>query len=172
HSRNCRHTRREQCEAGVKIIQKYRPEVKSLRDIPLELLQEHKNEFDPVIYKRCEYVIKENMRLLSACNDLNNNDLVSFGQRISQSHIGLRDDYEVSCKELDILVDLADQEQSILGSRMMGGGFGGCTINLVKEEAIEEVGQKISKEYKARTGLDLTMYTGKIQNGTTLIEDN
>ncbi len=162
-------TRRGQCEAGVKLLKKHIPDIRSLRDVSPNLLQEYRNEFIDEIYKRCEYVVKENQRLLDACEDLQKGDLESFGRRMYQSHAGLRDDYEVSCKELDFLVELVVNQPAVLGSRMMGGGFGGCTINLVKENGIEDVVEKVSSEYKVRFGVEPDIYIGKIEDGTSRI---
>ncbi|MBC7476279.1 MAG: galactokinase, partial [Candidatus Sericytochromatia bacterium] len=162
-------TRREQCESGVKILQKYDNNILSLRDVSLSMIEKYESEFDDEIYKRCNYVIKENLRLLNACQDLKNNDLVSFGKMMFESHEGLKNEYQVSCQELDLLVDLVKDDSSVMGSRMMGGGFGGCTINLIKEEFIDQVSANVRKEYKKRTGIDLKVYVDKIQDGTSEI---
>ncbi|MGC8745138.1 MAG: galactokinase, partial [Candidatus Saccharicenans sp.] len=129
--------RRRQCEEGVAILRNYYPLIKSLRDVSLNMLREHQKEFDPVVWKRCAYVVKENERVNLACQDLLRNDLVSFGKRMSESHLGLRDEYEVSSPELNWLVESASSVPGVLGSRMMGAGFGGCTISLVKAQAVE-----------------------------------
>jgi galactokinase len=161
--------RRSQCEKGVSIIQKYNPSVKSLRDVSLELLTEHKTEFDPVVFRRCHYVIKENERLIKGCEDLKKNDLVSFGKRMYQSHEGLRDEYEVSCNELDVLVEIAGKESAVLGSRMMGGGFGGCTINLVKQNRLDDFIGTAKEEYLKKIGTELKVYITSIKGGTEVI---
>jgi galactokinase len=161
--------RRAQCEQGVSIINKYNPSVKSLRDVTPGLLNDHKTEFDPVVFRRCRYVIQENERLLSGCNDLKNHDLASFGKRMYQSHEGLRDEYEVSCSELDVLVEIALKESSVLGARMMGGGFGGCTINLVKQNGTDSFIQTAREEYFKKVGSELKVYVTSIVGGTDLI---
>lgn len=161
--------RRKQCESGVKILQKYNPEILSLRDVELEFLKEHKEEFDPVVLKRCEYVIEENARLISACGSLTKNDIHSFGQRMYESHEGLRAKYEVSCTELDSLVEYAKQDENVIGSRMMGGGFGGCTINLIKTDAVDNFSANMIEKYKLKTSRDLRIYTAKIVDGTSEI---
>jgi galactokinase len=124
--------RRSQCEAGVALLQKYAPDVRSLRDVSLELLDAHRAEFDPVAYRRCRYVIEENLRVIAACDALTSGDLPAFGRLMNQSHQGLSKAYEVSCPELDVLAEAATTLSGVLGARMMGAGFGGCTINLVQ----------------------------------------
>ncbi|MGB8296680.1 MAG: galactokinase [Polyangia bacterium] len=130
--------RRSQCEAGVALLQRHAPAVHSLRDVSLELLDAHRAEFDPVVYRRCRYVIEENLRVIAACDALTSGDLPAFGRLMNQSHQGLSKAYEVSCPELDVLAEAAAALPGVLGARMMGAGFGGCTINLVqvgREEA-------------------------------------
>jgi len=162
-------TRRKQCEAGVKILQKYNHSILSLRDVELDLLKEHAGEFDSVIYRRCEYVIEENKRLNDACNALLKNDIKEFGVKMNESHEGLKSKYEVSCSELDSLVEYAHQDSNTIGCRMMGGGFGGCTINLVKTDAVEDFSQKMAEKYKWKTSRDLRIYVAKIVDGTSEI---
>lgn len=162
--------RRRQCETGVQQIQKSHPEVNSLRDITIEMLQEHKLHLDPIIYKRCDYVIRENDRLLAGCADLQRGDLIAFGQKMYETHAGLRDDYEVSCPELDFLVDLTLDEEGVLGARMMGGGFGGCIINLVQQSALKEFTEKARLAYKSEMGRDLKIYITHIEAGTSIIQ--
>ncbi|MGD8426492.1 MAG: galactokinase [Balneolaceae bacterium] len=162
--------RREQCEQGVEILQKYEPEITSLRDVSPELLKGHKDEIGPTVFRRCKYVIEENERVLQACHDLQNNDLKSFGKRMFASHTGLRNEYEVSCKELDILVDAARNIEGVMGARMMGGGFGGCTINLVDKNHLELFTKQITETYFQKTDLELKVYTTKVSGGTHLIE--
>jgi galactokinase len=117
------------------------------------------------------YVVEENARLMAACDDLQRNDMLSFGQRMYGSHYGLRDMYEVSCAELDYLVSFTTTEESVLGARMMGGGFGGCTINLVKEEAVDDLFDRIKKAYQIAMNRELKMYSGVIEDGTTVIDN-
>lgn len=162
-------TRREECETGVGILKKHYPHINSLRDVTIDMLNKYKNELSEVVYRRCKYVVTENQRLLDACSALEKNDLNSFGKLMFQTHEGLKNDYEVSCRELDCLVDLVKDENDVLGSRMMGGGFGGCTINIIKENSIDDISQRVSKKYHEITGKQLQIYTGKIENGTTII---
>jgi galactokinase len=123
--------RRSQCEAGVALLQKHAPEIRSLRDVRLELLDAHRAEFEPIIYRRCRYVIEENLRVIAACDALDSDNLAALGRLMNQSHQGLSQAYQVSCPELDILAEAAVALPGVLGARMMGAGFGGCTINLV-----------------------------------------
>ena len=124
--------RRSQCEAGVALLQKYAPDVHSLRDVSLELLDAYRAEFDPVVYRRCRYVVEENLRVIAACGALDSGNLPAFGRLMNQSQHGLAKEYEVSCPELDVLAEAAAALPGVLGARMMGAGFGGCTINLVQ----------------------------------------
>lgn len=162
--------RRTQCEEGVQILRKYKPEILNLRDVSMELLDGHKEEMPPVVYRRCKYVLEENQRVHDACDDLEKGDLGSFGKRMFQSHQGLSRDYEVSCKELDVLVNIAKDQPGLLGARMMGGGFGGCTINLVEEEHVEQFRKTISKEYKAKAGIEPEIYITQINSGTKVLK--
>lgn len=162
--------RRSQCEEGVEILKKYDPQIRNLRDVSMELLVEHKSEFDPVVFRRCKFVLEENDRVLKACEDLSKEDLRSFGQHMFESHEGLSKEYEVSCEELDILVELAKEQEGLLGCRMMGGGFGGCTINLVEEIKVASFTESISKKYKERTGIEAEIYVTQINGGAHIIE--
>jgi galactokinase len=168
--------RRRQCEEGVAIIKKSDPTVRSLRDVTFGQLESHKDKMDAVVYRRCRYVLEENQRVSDACTMLLENDLAGFGQKMYQSHYGLRDDYEVSCRELDILVEAAEQIDGVLGARMMGGGFGGCTINLVLDETLDDTIRQIQKYYRDKTGKEPGFHIVQIGQGTHLLtelaEDN
>lgn len=161
--------RRKQCEQGVETLQQWDPEIKSLRDVELSLLFKYEDEMDPTIFKRCKYVVEENKRVIQACNDLHKGDFDSFGQRMYQSHAGLQLEYEVSCEELDVLVDLSRNLEGVFGARMMGGGFGGCTINLVKENHVELFTDQIKKQYHEQTGKQIRVYKTKVSSGTHLM---
>jgi galactokinase len=158
--------RRTQCEAGIAILQGHDSRIKSLRDVSLEFLFQHGNGMESVVAKRCEYVIRENARVLQACEDLMRSDLASFGRKMFESHAGLRDDYEVSSSELDILVDLASGIDGVLGSRMMGAGFGGCTINLVEESSAKNFVEVIGSRFRERTGNAIKVHITKLVGGT------
>ena len=144
--------RRAQCEAGVAVVAKHEPGVESLRDVTMEMLDKYKDEMDDVVYRRCSFVINENQRLLDGCAALEKGDYVTFGQKVFGSHEGLSKWYEVSCKELDFLVDIARKNPGVLGARMMGGGFGGCTINIVKTEAYDAYVAEITEKFEQEFG--------------------
>ena len=162
--------RRQQCEEGLAFFRKHFDEsVKNLSQVPLSWLQSSRSQLNPVVYNRCQYVVEENQRILSACEDLQAGKLAAFGIKMTATHEGLRNLYEVSCPELDFLVDAVWHEKSVLGSRMMGGGFGGCTINLIKADAIDELYARLSVNYKEKTGIDLKIYSVVTADGTSLI---
>ncbi len=162
--------RRSQCEAGVGALQAYDPSIRSLRDVSLDLLREHRAELDPIIYRRCEYVVRENTRVGDACAALARNDFAVFGGLMNLSHAGLRDDYEVSSPELDSLVEAARRVPGVLGSRMMGAGFGGCTISLVEAGAVPEFQARVSRDYEVETGKAPKIHVVRIEAGTRAIE--
>lgn len=161
--------RRTQCETGVAVIQQNYPNVKSLRDVTITMLQEHQSQLDEVVYRRCLYVIEENERVEQSCQALLNNELERFGELMYASHEGLRDRYEVSCSELDVLVEATRNVDGVLGSRMMGGGFGGCTINLVHLDKLDESMNEIRAYYHEKTGNEPEFHVVKIGQGTHLI---
>lgn len=163
--------RREQCEQGVAWIQQRHPHVKSLRDATLEQLDEHVKPMDATVYKRCHYVVSEIKRLQDGCEDLKNDDFAAFGKRMFETHDGLQHLYEVSCDELDILVDLVRDNDAVLGARMMGGGFGGCTINLVKVDEVQEVVDTVIAAYSEKTGRTAQAYIANISAGTHVVLD-
>ena len=160
-------TRRKECETGVSILQQYNSNITALRDVSIELLNLHQKDFDPIIYKRCKYVIEENMRVESAFLALQNNDIIALGALMYQSHLGLQNDYEVSCSELDLLYDFAQKSDAVIGARMMGGGFGGCTINMVKKNHIAPFSDELTAYYLDKTGVIPEIYEVEITNGTS-----
>jgi galactokinase len=160
--------RRQQCEEGVLLVRKKYPNVLNLRDVNIDMLNETVAPIDPIIYNRCKYVVEENQRLLDASKALEQGDIVTLGQKMFGSHKGLSVEYEVSCKELDFLVDQVRNNPNVLGARMMGGGFGGCTINLVKEEAVEQLVKELSVAYTDAMDKNLTAYIATISSGTSL----
>lgn len=159
-------TRRQQCEQGVAWVREAHPAVNSLRDVTLEMLEEYVAPKDDLIYRRCKYVVEEGLRLLGGCADLERGDIAALGQKMFATHEGLSKDYAVSCKELDFLVDAVKGNPDVLGARMMGGGFGGCTINLVKDAGIGALVEHVSKVYSDNMQLDLSTYIAKIEDGT------
>ncbi len=163
--------RREQCEKGVALIQQQYPQVKSLRDANLQMLKDYVLPNDESAYRRCKYVVEEIARTVNACEDLKNNDFVSFGKKMFETHEGLSKEYEVSCEELDFLIKQVENNPDVLGARMMGGGFGGCTINLVKDNAIKDLINTVSENYLKETGKNLTAYVVSIEDGTSIIKN-
>lgn len=157
--------RRQECQAGVEILKKYNPNIHSLRDVSLSDLNNHKKEFQTKVWERCTYVVEENERVINAGKALNQRDFETFGKLMYQSHYGLRNKYEVSCAELDRLVEITEDLDFVFGSRMMGGGFGGCTINLVQNTHIEEFTKTITKNYSTPDGHIPKIITCTIANG-------
>ena len=151
-------TRRQECETGVSVLQKHFPQVELLRDVTLEMLETVKAELPETIYRRCHYVISENARVLSATKALQAGNLDELGKLMYQSHAGLSKKYEVSCVELDFLVEQTKDKDYILGARMMGGGFGGCTINLIKKSKSKEFVAESSVLYQEQFGFAPSPY--------------
>jgi len=162
-------TRRKQCEQGVAWIKEHHPHVNSLRDASMEMLHTYVEPKDALIYRRCKYVVEEKERLLTGCEDLKKGDLKSLGKKMFQTHDGLSKEYEVSCAELDFLVDAVRNNPNVPGARMMGGGFGGCTINIIREEAIENIVKEIGENYQKNMGRELTPYIAQVDDGTSLL---
>ena len=145
--------RRADCEAGVRFLQQFLPDIRALRDVTLAQLEQYGVGLSDVTYKRCRHVISENARVLQAANALKEADLARFGVVMGESHSSLRDDYEVSCKELDLMVELARPCRGVYGARMTGGGFGGCTVNLVESDTVDEFKVVVAREYQSATGV-------------------
>ncbi|MFA5805195.1 MAG: galactokinase [Melioribacteraceae bacterium] len=164
--------RRKECTLGVELIKKDHSQIKSLRDVTLVMLNDYKNKLDSKIFRRCKYVVEENDRIMKACYSLKEKNLSEFGSFMYSTHEGLSKDYEVSCQELNYLVELTVDNPGVYGSRMMGGGFGGCTINLIENNIVEETKEKFSKKYKQKFNIDLKTYITSISNGTSVIELN
>jgi galactokinase len=162
-------TRRQQCESGVRLIRAQHPEVTSLRDVTAEMLDRYVAPVDELVWRRCRFIVGENARLLAATEDLVNGDLRAFGRKMFETHDGLSRDYEVSCKELDFLVDQVRDDDAVIGARMMGGGFGGCTINLVRESAIDRLVERIAPVYRSAMNREMKVYVAQIEDGTSLI---
>ncbi len=162
-------TRRTECEQGVKWIQEYKPQINSLRNATKEMLDKCVLQKDDTVYKRCLFVVEEIERLKNGCEDLQNGNLAALGKKMFATHEGLSKMYGVSCKELDVLIDYIKNDEAVIGARMMGGGFGGCTINLVKENDIERIIASVQPLYEKETGLPLTYYVASIENGTEII---
>lgn len=157
--------RRTQCEKGVRLLQTKLSGVTALRDVSSEQLAAHQALLPPLVYQRCKHVVTEDERVSRAIDVLQRGDLAAFGRLLNQSHTSLRDDYEVSCAELDHLVEIARSVQGVLGSRMTGAGFGGCTVSLIQESALEEFKATVAAEYAKRTGLTADIYVSKAEDG-------
>lgn len=161
-------TRRKECESGLKIIQDQYEEIATLRDVTLELLASCKPRLSEKQYNRVLYVLQENIRVLEAANFMKLGNLQAFGKLMYQSHYGLRDLYEVSCKELDFLVEFSEEKDFIYGSRMMGGGFGGCTINLIEEAHIANFSAEVKIAYQKEFNIIPEMITVDPGEGTII----
>lgn len=156
--------RRESCENAASYIRKYHPEVELLRDANLDMLKEVANEVSAEDYMRAEFVIEEIQRLQDACEALKNGDYETVGKKMYETHIGLSRKYEVSCAELDFLNDVARQ-CGVTGSRVMGGGFGGCTINLVKDELHDGFIKRATEAYEQKFKIKPKVYDVVIKDG-------
>ena len=157
--------RRNESEQALKDLQKV-VHIETLGDLTEEAFEEHKMAIkDPVCQKRAKHAVYENQRTIKAYNALKANNLEAFGKYMNASHISLRDDYEVSCDEIDILVDLAWQIPGVIGSRMTGGGFGGCTVSIVKNDAVDDFIEKVGEGYQARTGHRAEFYVVDVGEG-------
>ncbi|MBT9484672.1 galactokinase [Sediminibacterium sp.] len=162
-------TRRLECMQAVEMIQTNHPEVLSLRDATIEMLDQYVLPFNDLVYQRSRFVVDEMERLNQACQFLQDDNISALGNCMFKTHDGLSRQYEVSCKELDYLVNFVRSRNEVIGARMMGGGFGGCTINLVQEDKIESLISVIKPAYEEAMGLPLDYYIATIQNGTEII---
>jgi galactokinase len=156
--------RRQQCAAGVRMVKEHVHEVLSLRDVTIAMLDLYVT--DPLIYKRCRFVVEENERVHAAVEQMKAGNIEGLGELMFRSHEGLQKDYQVSCAELDWLVNAVKDNPMVAGARMMGGGFGGCTINIIKEGKINELVNILSADYKKVMGKELTHYLAETADGT------
>ena len=157
--------RRADCEEGVRILRRFLPGIRALRDVTLTQLSEYSSELPPVVHRRCRHVISENVRVLEAGEALKQNDLHRFGTLMGESHASLRDDYEVSSPELDRMVELARTCSGVYGARLTGGGFGGCTVNLVDAEAVDEFKLAVAQGYQQSFGIQPEIYVCTAADG-------
>lgn len=160
--------RREECEEGVRILAKSNPRIRALRDVTPQQLSSSVNAMPPVIFKRCLYVVGEIQRVLQAADCLRSGNLDQMGRLMRDSHRSLRDLYEVSCNELDAMVEAAAGLPGFYGGRMTGGGFGGCTINLVAAEHTQAFQETIAQRYRERTGITPEIYVSSSADGPHL----
>jgi galactokinase len=150
--------RRAECEQGVQILSQFYPDIKALRDVSPEQFVAHADALPPLIYKRCQHIVEENARVIETAKCFRNGDLTQVGSLMHDSHRSLRDLYEVSCRELDVMVKSAQGLPGFYGGRMTGGGFGGCTVNLVESVHAESFVQQISKRYREKTDISPDAY--------------
>jgi galactokinase len=158
-------TRRAEMEAGVDILRRHRPEIRVLRDATSEDLDRWGSEMPVNSLKRCRHVISENFRTVAAADALERHDLKEVGRLMAEAHISYRDDFEASCREADILVELAGREEGCIGARLTGGGFGGCTVNLVEKAAVDRFVGNISRGYREATGIQGEIYRSQASAG-------
>lgn len=162
--------RRAECEEGVRALSKALPGIRALRDVTLAQLEAHRALLNPTVYSRCHHVITENDRVQNAVRALESGDVRSLGPLMRDSHRSLRDDYEVSCQELDLMVEIAAAQPGVIGARMTGGGFGGCTINLVESSAADAFKQNVAAKYHARTALTPEIYVSPAAGGVQQVQ--
>lgn len=163
--------RRAECEMGVQHLQQFLPYVRALRDVTVAQLAQYGRDLPEVVYRRCHHVISENERVLTSAAALEQGDFTAFGRLMNESHQSLRDDYEVSCDELDLLVRLAREIAGVYGARLTGGGFGGCTINLVKAENVSEFEQVVAQGYQRATGYTPEIYICSAAEGVAQVDE-
>lgn len=164
--------RREECEEAVRSLQKALPNIRALRDVSLEQLEEYRGLLSEITYKRAKHIITENERVLHSMEALRAGDLRQFGEYMAESHAGLRDLFEVSSAELDLMVELANRQPGVYGARMTGGGFGGATINVVDAPYAAAFADSVAKGYQKETGIDAGIYVCVPADGASLVESS
>ncbi len=160
--------RQQQCREGLSVIQQRHPEAVALRDVSADMLNAHKDEMDAVVFRRCRHVVTEVARTEEAANALRAGELERFGQLMFESHASLRDDYAVSCPELDYLVEIAQGIPGVYGARMTGGGFGGCAIALIRRDAEATLRAAVARQYDARFDKPAIVYTTTASGGVSV----
>ncbi|MEJ7618092.1 MAG: hypothetical protein WKF30_14280 [Pyrinomonadaceae bacterium] len=163
--------RRAECERGVAVLGEFLPGIRALRDVSVADYERYQARLPEPVNRRCRHVVTENARTLSAAQALQAGDLTEMGRLMAASHQSLRDDYEVSSDELDILVDLAAPISGVRGARMTGGGFGGCTVNLVDRNALPEFYETVARAYHRSTGIEPHIYTSAAAGGASEIRE-
>jgi galactokinase len=158
-------TRRRECEEGVRLLQRRLPGIKALRDVSPAQFERYQEDLREVVRRRCRHIVYENARVLQSVEALREGDLATFGRLMNESHVSLRDDYQVSCRELNVMVEAAWQVEGVYGSRLTGAGFGGCTVSLVAEEAVERFHAHVAAEYQATTGVEPQIYVCAVEDG-------
>ena len=162
-------TRRAECEKAVEIFQNYLPNITALRDVSVADFEKYAEHLPEITRKRAKHVVTEDARTLESVTALKAGDIARFGQLMNESHESLQRDYEVSCAELDAMVAAARSVEGVYGARMTGAGFGGCTVSLVAEDAVEAFKSTVPQKYRAATGLDATIYVTTASQGASQI---
>jgi galactokinase len=162
--------RRSECEEAVRIIAQHKNDVRALRDITPEMLAQYGSELPNTVYVRAQHVVEENKRVIRCIDILNSGNIHRAASLLNESHASLRDLYEVSCRELDIMAEIAWDTDGVLGARMMGGGFGGCTINIVEKQSVDAFAERIQKEYPEKTGYQPDIFICSASNGVREID--
>lgn len=160
--------RRAECEKGVEILQQWMPGISSLRDVTMEDFKKYETKLPDITQRRCRYVVEENTRVENAVSALAAKDLDTFGNLMNASHAGLCDDYEVSCDELNVLTDIAQSIDGVIGARMTGAGFGGCTVNLVEKDSVDELRNRVLNEYPKHTNIHPEIYVCNVGDGARI----
>lgn len=157
--------RRAEVEAGLKILHKHYPDARTLRDVSEQQFRHVGGEMPEKVFRRCLHVVTENGRVLEAAKALRRHDFKGFGHLMRAAHISMRDNYEASCAETDTLVELAEKQPGCYGARITGGGFGGCTVNLVAVENAKAFVKAVRAEYRQATGIEAEIYTSRASDG-------
>jgi galactokinase len=164
--------RRQECEEGVRRLSAGLPGIRALRDVSSGELKAHAGLLDPLLHRRCRHVVTENERTLRAAAALEAGDLALVGELMRQSQASMRDDFEISCREVDLMVEINEGANGVAGARMTGGGFGGCTISLVAADAVDDFRESVAPRYKAATGLDTQIFVCRPGPGVGAIEES
>jgi len=159
--------RRDECLHGVELLRQVLPGIRALRDVSVADFERHGEKLPNPVRKRCRHVVTENARTLAAVRALAENDLGEFGSLMAESHRSLRDDYEVSCPELDLCVEIASAQVGVYGARMTGGGFGGCTVNLVEKKAVAAVTEALHSTYERKFARRPDVFASRASQGAT-----
>jgi len=170
HTESGYNDRPAQCREVVSQLRSLGIELSSLRDLTMDQLKAHQGDIEPVLYNRAVFILQENERVLEFIKALEDRDMTLLGKLLYQSHEGLQHLYEVSCAELDLLVDLTRHDDAVIGSRMMGGGFGGCTLNLIKSSEADRVVDEITTAYKKKTNIEPSVYRVMLSDGVNVLD--
>ena len=157
--------RRSEGEEGVALLRRVLPDAQALRDVSVTQFKAHEHELPEPVRRRCRHVVTENERTLKAAEALEHGDREKLGELMRQSHESLRSDYEVTCRELDVMVEIASRQAGVFGARMTGGGFGGCTVNIVRRDGLEQFTRAVAKEYRAATKIEPEIYVVAADDG-------